>query len=137
MKTSLLTLLETKKGQKINEAFGPIIIPMLTKMQFLVDEFGFENPKIDMGRHECWFNLKKENINVHIEYELFNYPYGRLSVVKNSATKEYSLDELSPMSTTELEAKPPIQVDQIEKRLDDFASSIRRKLIEESKTNKS
>jgi hypothetical protein len=44
-------------------------------------------------------------------------------------TKEYSLDELSPMSTTELEAKPPIQIDQVEKRLDDFVISIRRKLL--------
>jgi hypothetical protein len=40
---------------------------------------------------------------------------------------------MSHLSTTELEAKPPIQVDQVEKRLDDLAISIRRKLIEESK----
>jgi len=130
MENTILTILETKRGQKIKKAFGPVIISMLTKTQFLVEDFGFKRPTIDMGRHECWLNFKKEGIHIHIEYELFNYPYGKLSIQKDNEEEVYALDELAPMTEKDMASEPPVQVSQVEKRLDAFSLSIRQKLIE-------
>ena len=128
MNVSTQNILKTKKGLRIKECYGPVIIPMLNKMQFLVDEFGFRKPNIDMARHEVWLDFKKDDIDLHIEYELYNYPYGHLTLKKEDGFQKYSLDELAPMTPPQKQNQLPIQIDQILLRLDQFATGIRKQL---------
>jgi hypothetical protein len=130
MKHLLIEKLKTKKGLRIKDSYGPIVIPILEKLQFMIDDYGFTKSSIDMARNEVWVKIEGNTFRLYLEYELFNYPHGRIEILINSKWTILSLYELSPMTNQQLKLSAPIQVDSVLKRVDQFVKIIRKHCIQ-------
>jgi hypothetical protein len=111
---------QTKRGKHIQECYGPVIIPLLIKLQFLIDLYGFKKPKIDMARHEVWVIFTKPGFKIYFEYEIYNYPYGYIEVIKDGKNDKILFAKVVPLSKEQKESKLPIQVDAVIARYDQF-----------------
>ena len=130
MNALIVNILNTKRGQKVKDCYGPIVIPVLEKLQFLVDEFGFNMPSLDMARHEFWIVFEKDNAQLNIEYEQFNFLFGQLRVKNDDDWLVYSINDIAPMTDSQKQRKLPIQIEQVEERLDQIVCGLRNKLTE-------
>src|SRR6266702_3137248 len=86
--------LDTTGAAQSLRMFPEFFLPLIENLQFLISEYGFNEPVVKLVSREGWIRFNKQNDEIKIGYEPLSLPWGYVMRSKNDEAETSPLNEL-------------------------------------------